>query len=366
MPIPLLLHGKHAERPVHYETVGPWIVPWRFESLEEEYQALRRGVGLLDYSTQAVIHVSGPDRIDFLHRLLTNDIAALRPGHGCRAALLSANAALIGDLLVLAHVDAHWLLCDATRASVVTEALTRYLFSEQVSLVNQERSHAVVALQGPRTPSVLRALFGGTIELSAVGDHQPVAVDGIAVECIRYSLTGEDGVLCLLPAELMEPLWRWLRDRGGRLGLRPVGWEALNTARLEAGLPWFGIDMDQTNLLSETGLEAVAACGTKGCYPGQEIVARLETYGSVNKKLMGLLIDEAASVPEPGDRIVRDETDVGWVTSACDSLALKRPIALGYLKRGAYEAGTSVAILRGATRLPATVAARPLVPRTSR
>lgn len=362
MPIPLLLHGKHAERPVHYETVGPWIVPWRFESLEEEYQTLRTGVGLLDYSTQAVIHVSGPDRIDFLHRLLTNDITGLRPGRGCRAALLSANAALISDLLVLAHADAHWLLCDATRASVVAQTLTRYLFREQVSLVNQERSHAVVALQGPRTPVVLHELFGQAVESSAVGDHRASTVNGMEVECIRYPLTGETGILCVVPADLMEPLWRWLCDRGGRLGLRPVGWEALNVARLEAGLPWFGIDMDQTNLLPETGLEAVAVCGTKGCYLGQEIVARLETYGSVNKKLMGLLVEEAGPVPEPGDRIVRDDTDVGWVTSACRSLALKRPIALGYLKRGAYEVGATVEILHGTARLPATVAARPLVP----
>jgi len=362
MPIPLLLHGKHAERPVHYETVGPWIVPWRFESIEEEYQTLRTEVGLLDYSTQALIHVSGPDRIDFLHRLLTNDITALPPGGGCQAALLSANAALISDLLVVAHEDAHWLLCDATRASVVTEALTRSLFREEVSLVNEERRHAVVALQGPRAPAVARELFGQAVELPDAGDHCAAMVNGMAVKCVRHRLTDEDGVLCIVPAELMEPFWRWLRDRGGPMGLRPVGWEALNTARLEAGLPWFGIDMDQTNLLPETGLEAVAACGTKGCYPGQEIVARLETYGSVNKKLMGLRVEEGTSVPEAGDRIVRDEADAGWVTSACYSLALKRPIALGYLKRGAYEAGTAVAILRGTARLPATVVMRPLVP----
>jgi aminomethyltransferase len=140
------------------------------------------------------------------------------------------------------------------------------------------------------------------------------------------------------------------------LGLTLVGWEALNTARIEAGIPWFGIDMDMTNLLPETGLEDVLASGTKGCYLGQEIIARMRTYGSPNKKLMGLRV-EGRDVPQAGDGIVRAGEMVGRVTSGCDSPALRRPIAMGYVKRGAYEPGTAVEIVRGDDRLAATVVA---------
>src|SRR3989338_288298 len=123
MPYPLLLHSKHRETSVTYEPFGEWLVPWRFDSSDAEYQALRTGVGLIDYSTQALIEVRGKDRASFLHNLLSNDITRLAPGRGCQAALLNASAKMISELLVLADADALWLLCDAGRAAVVMQTL---------------------------------------------------------------------------------------------------------------------------------------------------------------------------------------------------------------------------------------------------
>ena len=141
MNLTLLLHGKHGPA-VTYEPCGLWLVPWRFADAEAEYRALRVSTGLLDYSTQALIEVRGSDRADFLQRLLTNDIARLTSGSGCRAALLDASARLLADLVVLADPDALWLLCELTRAAVVAQTLTDYLFSEQVTVTNHERRQA--------------------------------------------------------------------------------------------------------------------------------------------------------------------------------------------------------------------------------
>jgi len=110
MVMPLLLHGRHAGPHVLYQPFGPWIVPWRFGSLEEEYLALRTGVGLIDDSTQALLEVQGADRTSFLHNLLTNDIKRLTPGTGCRSALLTPNAKLIAEFLVLVDLSSIWLL----------------------------------------------------------------------------------------------------------------------------------------------------------------------------------------------------------------------------------------------------------------
>ena len=360
MPVPLLLHGTHRS-PVTYEPFGPWIVPWRFASFEDEYQTLRTATGLLDYSTQAVIEVNGADRTGFLHRLLTNDIACLAPGAGCRTALLTPSAKLIADLVLLADTDSTWLLCDLQRAALVAQTLERYVFSEQVTVANHERETSALALQGPRTVEALTRLLGTVVSLPHPGDHAVIPLEGLLVRWIRHTLTGDAGVLALVSAENAEAVWRLLRDRGLAVGVRPAGWEALNAARIEAGLPWFGMDMDDTNLLPETGLETVAASETKGCYLGQEIVARMRTYGSATKRLMGVLM-EGDRPAQPGDRMVRGGEEAGWVTSACYSPALKRPVALGYLKRGAYEPGTAVEIVRGQTRIAATVAARPFVP----
>ena len=365
MPIPLLLHGKHTEpADVVYEPLGPWIVPWRLGSFEDEYRVLRAGVGLLDYSTQALIQVSGADRASFLHNLLTNDIQRLSPGSGCQAALLTASAKVIATLLVFADVDSLWLMCEATRAATVAQTLDRYHFSEQVSLTNRERQQAVLALQGPRTMDALAQLTGEILTLPRTGQHARATIDGMPVRLIRSDLAGNAGVLCFVAADQAEALWTLVQTKGRRSGVRPVGWEALNVARIEAGVPWYGVDMDEEQLLPETGLEAVAVSDTKGCYLGQEIIARLATYGSVNKKLMGLLI-EGDQVPASADRILRNGEEVGRVTSACRSPALKRPIAMGYLKRGAYDASTTVEIMRATAHLVATVTTLPMVAATN-
>lgn len=365
MPIPLLLHGRHApptaaasaghaEPTVQYEPFGPWLVPWRFGSLEEEYAALRRKAALVDYSTQAVIEVQGAGRADLLHRLLTNDIKTLSPGRGCRAALLTASAKLVSDLLVLAEDRTHWLLCDLPQAAVVVDTLNRYVFSEPVRFLNHERRWAALALQGPRAAAILARLCGTPVDLPHAADHVRLTLAGLSVWIIRYAPAGDPGVVCLVDAGDAEPLWQLLASHAA-----PAGWDAFNAARIEAGLPWFGIDMDDSNLLPETGLERSAVSDTKGCYLGQEIVARLAAYGSVSRKLVGLVC-EGTVVPQPGDAIRHAGEDVGRITSACRSPALGRPVALGYLKRGAYDEGTVVEITRGTTRLTARVTATPL------
>ena len=360
MSLTLLLHGKHGPA-VTYEPLGPWLVPWRFHDPAAEYETLRTATGLLDGSTQALIEVRGADRTDFLHRLLTNDIARLVPGGGCRACLLDASAKLIADLVVLAEPERLWLFCDLTRAEIVAQTLTRYLFSERVTVVNHERRRAVLALQGPRTMELLAHVIGTAMPMPSDGDHVAASLHEIPLRLVRRALAGGVGVWCLVDAADAATVWGLLRDAGQRFGLRLVGWDALNTARIEAGLPWWGLDMDETNVLPETGLERVAVSETKGCYLGQEIIARMQTYGSPSKKLMGLVL-EGNETPSCGDRIRRGGEDLGRVTSACRSPALQRPIAMGYVKRGADAPGTAVEIVRDGKPLAATVHSQCLTP----
>jgi len=357
MAYPLLLHSKHRDAPVTYEPFGEWLVPWWFDSPDAEYRTLRTGVGLIDYSTQALIEVRGKDRAGFLHNLLSQDIKRLIAGHGCRAALLTAGAKLLAELLVFADADVLWLLCDANRAPVVLQTLERYRFSEEVSLTNHERRQAVLALQGPRAFDVLSPLADVRDALRAPGDHLMGSLSGAQLRIIRHTLTGEAGALCLCPAEQAGRVWTQLARQAG---IALVGWDALNTARIEAGIPWYGIDMDDTALLPETGLEGQLASDAKGCYVGQEIVARMQTYGSASRKLVGLLFD-GDQVPGPGDALERDGDVVGKVTSACFSPARKRPVGLGWVKRGSYEPGTQLELLRSGERLPVTVVQRPTV-----
>src|SRR3989338_3776935 len=144
--------------------------------------------------------------------------------------------------------------------------------------------------------------MGGLETLRHAGDHAACSFHGVPLRIVRHALTGEAGALCLCPAEHAERVWTQLaRQEGATL----VGWDALKTARIEAGIPWYGIDMDDSTLLPETGLKTQFASEPKGCYLGQEIVARMKTYGSASRKLLGLRFD-GDQVPAAGDALELD------------------------------------------------------------
>lgn len=357
MPLTLLLHGHHAPD-VIYEPFGPWLVPWRFSATREEYHRLRDDAGVLDASIYAAIEVRGADRHEFLQRLLTNDIKRLAPGTGCRAALLSPSAKLIADLLVLADADALWLLCELPYAEIVRRTLEHYLFTEAVTLTAHERRFAALALLGPRAMTLASQLAGTPLALTSPISHVTWPLHDVPARWVRWSLIGDAGFMCLFEADQARPIWNWWLQEAG---VPPIGWEALHIARIEAGLPWMGIDMTEDNLLPETGLDAQMASETKGCYLGQEIVARMRTYGSPSKRLMGLMLEDA-TVPVAGDELWRGGELVGQVTSACHSIALERVIAIGYLKRGANEPGTVVSVQGGDTKQLAAVIQLPFSP----
>lgn len=338
---------------VTYESFGEWLVPWRFEKLETEYQRLREGAALIDRSTQGLIEVQGIDRASFLHNLLTNDIKSLAAGEGCEAFLLNASAKLITDLLVLATEDTLLLLCDAARVQTLFDALDHYHFSEAVTLKNCERKLALLALEGPHAEAELAGIIGRPLSFKKSCDHIEVQVDGIRTRVIRRSLTSKGGLLCACPADEAKRLWNRLTE--GSPGTRgPVGWEAWNIARIEDGIPCFGVDMDSSNLLPETGLEATTLSSSKGCYIGQEVIARIDTRGSASKRLVQLEIQEDTA-PMPKARIFHNGEEAGYVTSACVSPVTGKAVALGYVKRGAYESGTRVDIEKEEARLSAVI-----------
>ena len=325
------------------------------EHVQQDYAALRQGAGLLDDATHGLLEIRGADRAAFLHNLLTQEIKRLRPGAGAEAALVTAAAKVLALMTVLANADSHWLLLDRRRAGLVRATLERYHITEDVSLHDRTADWSLIAVQGPASLTALPALFTEPITARQPGDHQLLTLEGIPVRLILQRWTAAPGACLAVPAQHAPACWDRLKARG----LAPVGWEALNTCRIEDGLPWDVNDVDETRLLPETGLEARMASETKGCYVGQEVIARMQTYGSASRKLIGMVV-ESRTVPQPRDAVMADAETIGEVTSACVSPALRRPIALGYLKRPYYqELGRRVEIITQGARQPAALAALP-------
>jgi len=317
-----------------------WEVPRRFSDPVAEHRAVRVGIGLTDQSYRGILEVSGKDRVRFLNGMVTNDVRGLTPGSGLYAAMLTSHGKLIADMRIYAQADGYWLDLHEELLPKVRQVLERHLIADQVDIRDRSEEFVVLALQGPASAELLSRL--GIDAAKDLQEFQRVeaTIEGASVRVIAASDSGEEGFIILVAGEAAAATWEALTLAGRNDQLKPVGMEALNILRVEAGIPWFGLDMDESNLLQETGLERAASL-SKGCYIGQETVVRISHRGHVNRHLVGLSI-ESGVVPEVGTKLIRDQRDVGRITSAVHSPIAGRPIALGYVRREWKELGTQL------------------------
>ncbi len=340
------------------ESLGPqmtgfqgWEIPASFGALpgnvEAEYWTLKRGAGFLDLSHRGRLLVRGDDAPRFLHGMVTNDVQALKPGQGHYAFLLNVQGHILADLRILRLDSNSFLLdCEPQSQAVIAQALERHIIMDVVELDDQRDRLACIAIEGPHSREILSALLGGTLdaELAAMNILDHIYMEAIAARIVRTSLSGEDGWWILAnpdrAGELLDRILA-LRTKDGSAP-RPVGFDALETCRIERGIPRFGIDITEKNLPQETG-QMHAISFNKGCYTGQEVVERIRSRGHVNRVLVQLLFEGRQEVP-PGTTILFDGQPAGETGSSAYSFGLNRTVALGYLRREYANTGKQVLI----------------------
>jgi folate-binding protein YgfZ len=345
----LSLHAAHEAAGAAFEERGAYLLPARYGppgAEAGEYEAARSEAALIDLGERGVLEATGPQRQKFLQGMLSNDVVGRQTGEGCSAALMTARGHVQALLRVLVTGDSVLLEMPAERLALVEQTLVHYRVAAPVRF--KVRPTAVLGLAGPRALERLRAAGAELPEL-APESHVPASVAGEAVLVARASDLPPAGYVLHVAPESAAAVWSALVDGGAR----PLGRQAMDALRVEAGRPWYGPDVSEENLLHETGLVAECHSPTKGCYIGQEVVARLEARGGhVNKSLRGLRLSAPAAAGAP---VVAGGKEAGRVTTAAVSPRLGL-IALAYVHRSAFEAGTAVAVA-GA---PATVANLPL------
>jgi folate-binding protein YgfZ len=319
-----------------------------------EYQAARHAVALFDRSALGKVSVTGRDRLAFLQGMLTNDVKALAPGQGAPAAFLDAHGKVLTLLVVYVAADRALIELPSQMTAKTLETLDHFLISEKAEFEAVDDAFTILSLQGPKARGLLAGLAGVALDLAPYA-HAEVTMGGGPVRVINRAEGPAPGFHCWVRAEHAESL------RGAVLaaGAVPAGADTLEILRVEAGQPWYPQDVDASVILPETRLESLVSY-TKGCYIGQETVARVKYRGHVNRALSGLVI-EGERVPDVGARVLVSGTEVGRVTSAVRSIALGRPIALGYVRREHFEPGTAVTVADGAGSQPARVSALPFV-----
>jgi tRNA-modifying protein YgfZ len=338
-------------------------------ALDSEYRALNESCGLLDRSARGKLALTGSEAKGFLAGQVTNDIEALCTGDGCYAAFLTPKGKMLGDLRILDLGDELFLDTERVALQALFDMIRRFKIGYDVELHKRTVECSLLSLIGPTTQTIATRFVAGAITTQRAGDHEVgalvgqdaergngasdhdvralalpdaehsnvrVEIDGLAVVLARTDM-GVD-IICDVSdgAAVSEALLS--------AGAHPVSEQAAEIIRVEHGRPRYGIDLDETVIPQEAGLNERAVSFTKGCYVGQETVARLHYKGKPNRHLRGLRLSAPA---EPGAELRLGERSVGRLSSSVLS-PRHGPIGLALVRREA-EPGAVVRVGEGGT-----------------
>lgn len=305
-------------------------------SFNEQYEALTAGVGVVDFAARTRIEVTGDDRASFLHNLSTNDVKGLSPGSGCEAFLLNARGHVLAHVFILCRPESLVVETVAGQSEFLLNHLNRYLIREKVELHDRTADWGELLVAGNQTAEVLKDILTGDLPAERLQNAE-LTVAGASVIAARVEMTPAPGYLLLASADMTTSVHESLLSHGAMLCEQ----DAFDAARIEAGFPLYGIDISDGNLPQEIGRDALAISFKKGCYLGQETVARIDALGHVNKTLVRLRC-EGTEVPPPDTELRAAEQLVGNVTSAAFSPRAGAALALGYVRRGHTPPGTTL------------------------
>ena len=323
-----------------------------FDSVRSQYEALTRSAGVFDMGRRTQIELTGRDRVSFLHGLCTNDIKRLMPGGGCEAFLTNSHGKTVGYAYVFRRAESLVLETSPGQATTILRGLDRFIIREDVQLHDRSDTWGELLLSGRDAERCLhRSLH---VELPApLFSHVETQWQGQSLTVARVPFAGPSGFFITCPAG-QTGLVRSLLEQSGAA---PCTHAAVEIVRIEAGSPVYGVDVTDKNLPQEVDRNDVAVSFTKGCYLGQETIARLKAMGHVNRIFRGLKFP-GEHIPSIGLEIEADGKVVAAVTSAAWSFRLAAPFALAHVRRGCDEPGRKLSTSFG----EAEVMALPLRP----
>jgi folate-binding protein YgfZ len=350
----LLTESHQRNGAVFIEQEG-WRLPDHFGDSGAEYQSVRSAAGLFDLSHRAMLQFTGPDRVSFLQGMLSNDVRVLKMFDGQQATILTQQGKVIADVRVLCAMNSIYLDFWEPLKEKITAHLNRYLVADEVEINDPNDEWKMLSLQGPRTSNMVGEVFANAELPTQPNQHAMVQFDNAPICVVRADHTGEGGFDLIIQNAQLQAAGQRLKE----LGAAWIGARAQNILRIEAGLPLYGVDFSEDNLLLEVGLENSYSY-TKGCYLGQEVVERIRSRGHVNRKLCGLLLD-GNTPADAGDAILAGDNEVGKITSSVASFALNRPIALGYIHKDFWSPETSLAVRHESSSMACKLTPLPFV-----
>ena len=312
------------------------VLPVRFGPPADEYRAAHTGVVMFDRSERGLLVLTGADRATWLHNLVTNTVKTLEPNTGNYAFATDVKGRVQFDANTLVLTDQVWLDVDREALPGIVAHLSRYRIIEDVQIQDATSEHARLGCTGPEAVRVATAL--GVSNFTALPALASVALLEADMRLVRHDFAGMPGFELVLPAARAAEIW----DRMVEAGARPAGFAVLDALRVEAGIPWFGRDIDDQVIPPETGHVERGISYHKGCYIGQEVMERMRARGILARRLVRLSAPPNGELSLPAEMRSGDSV-VGRVTSLVPHPTEQRRIGLGYLKTAVEPTAALVA-----------------------
>ncbi|MCA9464005.1 MAG: aminomethyltransferase family protein [Nitrospira sp.] len=355
------LHNRHQACGAIFETSGEWEIPSHYGHQVREYQMARQAVGMADLSHRGTCLVTGEDRVPWLHSIVSQNILTLQPGEGSLSTFMNHKGKILAYFRIYMREDRLFLEDVGEAADHTFQALRKFLlYGTKAKLHNGLGTWGIILITGPQSMEVLRQGLGvnpeGLLDLQSLPFAFQDSTGFVAKTQETQSLDYE----IFIPIEALTKIWERLSAIVQDMGGSYLGHRTLETLRIEAGLARLGPDVNEQIVPPEANMEGKTFSLSKGCYPGQEVVARMDTYGSVKRRLVGLVINSSENIiPEHGSKIFSGTREVGWISSATYSPVLGKPIALGFPLRDFTQPNTPLEIETAGTKIPASVSSLP-------
>jgi glycine cleavage system T protein len=337
-----LLIERHREKGASLGHVFGWEMAEYFSDPVEEHSRVRSSAGLFDLSYCGAIKIGGKEGAQFLNGLVTNDVKTLAEGAGIRAAFLTGHGKVRAFCRIYGLGDEYLLINDSQTHEKVYKYIFPFSYAGDFKVEDVSESHRLLSVQGPDAIRIMKEVCFEPVPVLEDHAWTRTLVAGHQVMVARESHTGEMGFDILVPSVGLKDVWDFILLKGSFHSIAPAGFLALESLRIEAGIPIYRVDVDESNMMLESGL-VDAVSYTKGCYTGQEAVAMATYRGHVSKRLSGLVIAEEIK-PENRDKIFKEGKEVGYITSSLKSETLGSVIALGQVKYGFFDPGTLLEI----------------------
>jgi folate-binding protein YgfZ len=312
--------------------------------LREYYKAARESAALFEKDIYGVVRLTGSERVSWLQGMVTNDVEKLHPGQGCYAAHLTPQGKMVAHMLILRDEDCLWLVLERAIIPRLISAFDKLLIMEDVQVLDESEPFEILAVVGPKAKAVIESFTHEPLQIDTLYGHGAAGEQRIVRTNLGYDIWVRRGTTDKVVRALAQ---------SGATAIDHGTWDVLRT---EIGWPIFGVDIDETTTMPEIGEHGISY--DKGCYVGQEVVAKVKYIGHVNRRFVGLILDGEV-LPEMKSPIRKADKEVGYVTTSLFSPGLEKSIALGFVARVAYAPGTAVEVLTEAKAITGKIVELP-------